>query len=116
MKSSNQFGVDKSRLLTDFLIIGAQKCGTTWLYHIAKQHPKIFMTNCKKVHFFNKVKKYKKGIEYYESYFEKRSCEKIAGEATPKYFWTSSKQKAYYERTKEVPKLVKKQFPRQNLY
>ncbi len=63
---------------------------------MTKQHPEIFVPKCKEVHFFNKTKNYKKGVEYYKSFFEERTPEKIAGEATPNYFWTSNNQKTYY--------------------
>jgi hypothetical protein len=39
--------------LPDFLIIGAQKSGTTSLYHYCRQHPEIFMPAIKEPMFFN---------------------------------------------------------------
>jgi hypothetical protein len=38
--------------LPNFLIIGAQKSGTTALYHYLKQHPQIYMSPVKEPHFF----------------------------------------------------------------
>ncbi len=38
--------------LPNFLIIGAQKAGTTALYHYLNQHPEIFMSPIKEPHFF----------------------------------------------------------------
>ncbi len=35
-----------------FLVIGAQKAGTTSLYHALRQHPQIFMSDNKEPHFF----------------------------------------------------------------
>jgi hypothetical protein len=37
----------------DFLIIGAQKAGTTWLYRNLAYHPEIWMPLVKEVHFFS---------------------------------------------------------------
>ena len=37
----------------DFLIIGPQRTGTTWLYHNLKQHPQIFLPRVKETYFFS---------------------------------------------------------------
>lgn len=66
-----------------FLIIGAQKAGTSWLYHNLKGHPDLDMSKQKEVHFFDKDRKYKKGYEYYHSYFKNNN--KLKGEVTPNY-------------------------------
>ena len=39
----------------DFLILGAQKSGTTALSHFIRQHPEIAMANPKEVHLFDSV-------------------------------------------------------------
>ena len=41
------------RVLPDFLIIGAQKAGTTSLYAYLDAHPKIATALAKEVHFFD---------------------------------------------------------------
>jgi Sulfotransferase domain len=38
--------------LPNFLVIGAQKSGTTALYHYLNQHPQIYMSPVKEPHFF----------------------------------------------------------------
>ena len=37
----------------DFLVIGAQKSGTTWLYKILQTHPEICLPPEKEIHFFD---------------------------------------------------------------
>jgi hypothetical protein len=37
----------------DFLGIGAQRSGTTWLYQMLARHPDIFLTSQKELHFFD---------------------------------------------------------------
>jgi hypothetical protein len=37
----------------DFLIIGAQKAGTTWLYKNLSKHPEIWFPPIKELHYFN---------------------------------------------------------------
>jgi hypothetical protein len=39
--------------LPDFLCIGAQKAGTTWLYLNIRQHPDVWMPPVKEIHYFN---------------------------------------------------------------
>ena len=41
------------RPLLDFMIVGAQKCGTTALVHYLRQHPEIGMSSRKEVHLFD---------------------------------------------------------------
>ena len=40
-------------VLPNFLVIGAQKAGTTALYHYLKQHPQVYMSPVKEPHFFS---------------------------------------------------------------
>ena len=49
----------------DFLIIGAQKCGTTWLWHILDQHPGTDLKNKKEIQYFSSSKNYHKGLKWY---------------------------------------------------
>jgi hypothetical protein len=42
--------------LPDFLCIGAQKAGTTWLYEMLRQHPGIWMPPIKEIHYFDGLK------------------------------------------------------------
>lgn len=37
----------------DFFIVGAPKCGTTWLHHYLCMHPDVFMPTAKEPHHFN---------------------------------------------------------------
>ena len=37
----------------DFIGIGAQKAGTTWLSHNLQRHPEIWMPGIKELHYFN---------------------------------------------------------------
>ena len=43
----------KHRPLVDFMIAGAQKCGTSALAHFLAQHPQISMSSVKEVHLFD---------------------------------------------------------------
>ncbi len=38
----------------DFLVIGAQRSGTTWLYRVLRQHPELWLPPVKELHYFDK--------------------------------------------------------------
>jgi len=37
----------------DFLVIGAQKAGTTWLFQNLRMHPQVWLPPEKEIHFFD---------------------------------------------------------------
>ena len=55
------------RLQPDFIIIGAQKCGTTSLYMYLIEHPAISEAWTKEIDFFNNH--YQKGNLGYQAHF-----------------------------------------------
>jgi len=55
------------RMLPDFLIIGAQKCGTTSLYSHLVQHPCVGTAFEKEVRYFNNH--FEKGVDWYKAHF-----------------------------------------------
>lgn len=66
----------------DFLGIGGQKCGTTWLDSMLRQHPEVGLPRRKEVHFFDG--NLWRGLDWYR--FQFRGLErKIRGEFTPAY-------------------------------
>ena len=74
------------RRLPDFIIIGAQRCGTTSLYTYLSEHPFVDPAFVKEVHFFDN--NYHKGLRYYRSFFPiRRKKDTITGEASPYYFF-----------------------------
>lgn len=70
--------------LPDFLCVGVEKCGTTSLYDLLKQHPAIGLSCHKETHFFNTH--WDKGADWYREKFRAVSpqCQRI-GEITPSY-------------------------------
>jgi Sulfotransferase domain len=79
----------QSGALPDFLIIGAQKAGTTYLYHLLTQHPSVESATAKEVHYFDVH--FSKGVDWYRSHFPRpvwREGRKImTGEASPYYLF-----------------------------
>lgn len=74
--------------LPDFLIIGAQKSGTTWLADQLSLHPDIFMVP-DEIHFFDKAQNYCRGLGWYARHFENAQPRQKAGEKTPDYLWAN---------------------------
>jgi hypothetical protein len=68
--------------LPDFLGIGAQKAGTTWLWENLRQHPEIFVPDKKELHYFDN--KFDQSLRYYTHRFEEARG-RIKGEVTPAY-------------------------------
>lgn len=78
--------VDKGRrTLPSFLIIGAMKGGTTSLYHYLKDHPDVFMSETKELHYFVAEKNLRRGTGWYERQFRKAGDAVAVGEASPDY-------------------------------
>jgi len=87
--------------LPNFLIIGAQRSGTTALHHYLMQHQDILLPNIRKeLNFFTDQPFSQKSMEDYRLYFSHWSGENAVGEISPTYMFTSY-----------VPKLIASQLP-----
>lgn len=83
----------ESRALPDYVIIGAQKSGTTSMYRYLKKHPQIKPAYEKSIQFFDF--NFDKGIDWYRSYFPRkdemvhvdRGWYYQTGESSPYYFF-----------------------------
>jgi len=60
-------------MLVNFMIIGAQKCGTTTLSEILRNHQSIVGCKQKEPHFFSETKNWKNSLDEYHSLFEEGS-------------------------------------------
>lgn len=69
----------------DFIIIGAQKSGTSSLFFWLNQHPQIMGSKIKEIHYFNNKKYFGINNEEYKRYFTGKS--KLHFEATPAYIY-----------------------------
>ena len=76
-----------ARPLPDFLIIGAQKAGTTALYAYLRRHPAITGPSWKEVSYFDRH--YGRGAAWYRGNFPNRvrARGKLVGEASPSYIF-----------------------------
>lgn len=74
--------------LPNFLVIGAQKAGTTWLRSLLRDHPGVYMPG-RELHFFNKDRNFARGREWYAQQFAAADDGQLIGEKTPNYLWTN---------------------------
>lgn len=77
------------RRLPEFIIIGAQKSGTSSLYYYLSQHPSLKLSVEKEIHYYNYYQQRGKDINWYKSFFPLRikSINKKTGEASPYYLF-----------------------------
>jgi hypothetical protein len=69
----------------DFLIIGAQKSGTSSLFRYIAQSPHFCRPASKEVHYFDRS--YDKPFDYYRKMFPKTAGLDFTGEASPSYLF-----------------------------
>ena len=74
-----------ARPLPDFLILGAQKAGTTALYAYLRWHPQITGPSFKEVGFFDRH--YARGERWYRAHLPITRGGKVVGEASPSYLF-----------------------------
>lgn len=74
-------------LLPNFLVIGAQRAGTSLLHRILQHHSEVYVPwRRKELHYFDLY--YDRGLDWYRSYFppaSKARCYCAIGEVTPDY-------------------------------
>ena len=77
------------RILPDYLVVGAQRCGTTSLQDLLSGHPQVVPPRWRKgIHYFDTD--YQLGPDWYRSHFPwRRSTNggRITGEASPYYLF-----------------------------
>ncbi len=81
----------------NFLVVGAQKSGTSTLNNYLRQHPGVEMAKRKELHFFDMDRNFDDKVDY-EKYHRnfKGDGLKIRGESTPVYmFWQPAMKRIY---------------------
>ena len=79
----------------DFLIIGAQKAGTTSLFEYLIRHPDVAAPVKKELHFFDVPDRFRRGVAWYRELFPSlnpslsghTSRRQVTGEASPYYLF-----------------------------
>lgn len=95
--------------LPDFLILGAEKAGTTFLYSFLQEHPDFRAAAKKEVHYFDS-RKFEFGPQWYRAQFPRQEGigkrNTITGEASPYYLLHPLAAKRAYELMPDVKLIV----------
>lgn len=67
-----------------FIGIGAQKCASSWMHEMLRDHPQVSVAATKELDFFSY--RFENGFRWYESQFPPRPGVLQAGEVSPSYF------------------------------
>ncbi len=102
----------------DFLIIGAQRSGTTWLWNMLQQHPGTDLRLKKEIHFFGSAELYSNGKDWYHGHFSHLDASKIIGKASTTYFYdyvpywhNDTNQLQHDDSLPTIPELITNEIP-----
>ena len=76
--------------LPDFVIAGAQKCGTTSLHRYLGAHPGLYLPRRprrEELHFFDFDENFAKGVDWYAAHFEQAGSRQKVGQTSPLYIY-----------------------------
>lgn len=85
--------VTDKNMLPDFLIIGVQKSGTSWLHRELSKHPELFLPKKKELRFYIDSKNFtgnvvnESSLQAYINFFKSVPVGTLKGEATPEYIF-----------------------------
>lgn len=91
-------------MLPSFIGIGGQRCGSTWLFDVLKEHPATQTAKEKEIHFFSYY--YHFGYEWYQNQFGKQKKDKIYGEFSTSYLYDNQVPKRIIEYNPEIRVIV----------
>lgn len=77
-------------VLPGFVIIGAQKAGTTWLARNLRQHPDVFLP-LREVRYFDRASHFGRGLGWYARHFEGGAGARVVGEKGADYLWVTDR-------------------------
>jgi hypothetical protein len=103
------------RVKPTFMIIGAQKCGTTSLHKYLLQHPRLISPEKKELHFFDKMGK--EAISNYNRQFPVRFfSNQLSFESTPSYLYYPLAAKRIFEYNPKLKFIVLLRNPVERAY
>jgi Sulfotransferase domain len=99
----------KGSRLPDFIVIGAQRAGTTSLFNVLSSHADVSPSVVKEVHFFDL--NYEEGLDWYRSHFPSYPWKKYLnkhmwGEASPYYLFEPRVPQRVHESLPDVKLIV----------
>ena len=89
----------------DFIGIGAQKAGTSWIYACLQEHPQICCP-VKEIHFFSRKKNWDLGFGWYEKHFSSCPESSVKGEFSTSYLFSQAAAGRIAEKNPDVKLIV----------
>ena len=113
-----RFATAPWRRLPDFVIVGAQKSGTSSLFYYLWQHPQLKLSIEKEIHYYNYHALNGRGLRWYRSHFPLRmtSRDKLTGEASPYYLFSEDAAERLHRDNPAVKLLVLLRDPVERAY
>lgn len=71
--------------LPNFLYVGPDKAGSSWLHEMLLKHPDVYLTPAKDLYFFDRY--YDRGLAWYSSQFRDARSEEVVGEVCQDYLF-----------------------------
>jgi hypothetical protein len=71
--------------LPNFLYVGPDKAGSSWLHEMLLKHPDVYLSPAKDLYFFDRY--YERGTDWYASRFRGARTEEIVGEVCQDYLF-----------------------------
>jgi len=72
----------------DFVGVGAQRSGTSWLHACLYEHPAI-CAPIKELHFFSRERNYERGLDWYVGHFDRCPPGTLRGEFSTSYLYAA---------------------------
>lgn len=76
-----------TKLPVNFLYLGGDKCGSTWIHHILSHHPDVRLAKAKELFYFDRF--YSKGSDWYLRQFPDWKGETRTGEICHDYLYSA---------------------------
>ncbi len=93
--------------LPDFICVGAQKAGTTYLFHMLNKHKDIYLPPKKELFFFNLQRNYSLGLKKYSSELtEGYSGQSVLGEISTTYMYDCNVPKRMFDLLRGEIKII----------
>ncbi|WP_164477790.1 sulfotransferase family protein [Nocardioides pantholopis] len=71
--------------LPNFLYVGPDKAGSSWLHEVLLKHPDVYLTPAKDLYFFDRY--YDRGLAWYADQFRDARAERVVGEICQDYLF-----------------------------
>jgi Sulfotransferase domain len=108
---AGQLATARWRALPDFIVLGANKGGTTSMLTYLAAHPLVVPCRTKEINFFDRPWNYGRGARWYRSWFPTRAAlRRRASDQGTDRAWTGEATPGYFD-VDQVPKLVRDTVP-----